>query len=412
MPAPAPTPSLRCLLLTACCALFTLNGFAEEKSWWKPDWTIRKKITLDTSDKGAAITDAIGTTTVLVRLHEGNFQFGMAKEDGSDIRCVTEDDKTELATHLERYDSLMNEAFLWVKVPDVKPGAQVAFWLYYGNTAGELTKPADAKERYDADTTLVYHFSENNSAPTDASGNGNAADKAGTPVAGAQIGGGLRLTGQNTVTTAATPALQWVQGGNLTWSGWVKHTVLGPNAILFSRREGGNAFIIGANDGVPYVELNSGSGAQRTPAGQPLPVNMWKHLAVVVSGSQTTLYVDGELYGSVAAGLPALNSPCLTGKDTAGPNPTAAGFVGELDEMQIAKVARSAGFVKAAYISQSGVDKAAKLITETADEQAGAHEHDIIQEHVDLIVDISKSLTIDGWAVIIACTILALIGGL
>ncbi len=31
-------------------------------AWWNPDWTLRRKITIDTTDKGAGITDPVGTT--------------------------------------------------------------------------------------------------------------------------------------------------------------------------------------------------------------------------------------------------------------------------------------------------------------------------------------------------------------
>ena len=45
-----------------------------------------------------------------------------ARDDGSDIRFVAGDDKTPLTFHIEKYDSLLGEAFVWVKVPDLKPG--------------------------------------------------------------------------------------------------------------------------------------------------------------------------------------------------------------------------------------------------------------------------------------------------
>src|SRR6201992_496510 len=58
------------------------------KAWWNDDWSLRKKITIDASAAGANITDAIGTTPVLLRLHVGNFRFGSAKDDGSGLRFV------------------------------------------------------------------------------------------------------------------------------------------------------------------------------------------------------------------------------------------------------------------------------------------------------------------------------------
>src|SRR5687768_5799051 len=71
-------------LLCGVLALLSLSPKAE--AWWDEEWTIRKKITIDT----AAIAQPVGASAVLVRLHDGNYQFLNAKEDGSDIRFVAE----------------------------------------------------------------------------------------------------------------------------------------------------------------------------------------------------------------------------------------------------------------------------------------------------------------------------------
>jgi biopolymer transport protein ExbB len=92
------------------------------RAWWNNDYTLRKKITIDTSAAGGGIQDLIGTAPILIRL-SGEFNFSAAKDDGSDLRLIAGDDKTPLAYHLEKFDSLMGEAFVWVKVPDIKPGA-------------------------------------------------------------------------------------------------------------------------------------------------------------------------------------------------------------------------------------------------------------------------------------------------
>lgn len=396
------------VLGSALLSLFCVAASHAEEAWWNHEWAIRKKITLDTSEKGTAISDPMGTATVLVRLHDGNFQFGAAKEDGSDIRFLAEDDKTVLAHHIERYDSLLNEAFVWVKVPDIKPSAQTSFYLYYGNTMGEPAKVEVPKENYDADTVLVYHFSENNAAPSDASGNKNNGDKAGSSVTGAQIGGGLRLTGQNGTSTPASPTLAWTAGGKFTWSAWVKPTLLQPGAVILSRSEGANRFVIGCDNGVPYAEIKAGGAALRTTGGEPLPVNVWKHLTVVADGAQVSLFVDGAPYGTVAAPLPPLNSAIILGKEEGG---SVVSFAGELDEMQISKVSRSPGYIKLLAVSQAGGDKAAKLVNEGQDEAAGeGGGHNEITKHLELIADISKDLTFDGWVVIFLCTVLAIIG--
>src|SRR5215470_2890684 len=89
------------LLLGLVAALTLLPSPA--KAWWNDEWQLRKKITIDASAAGANITDPIGTTPVLIRLHVGNFRFGAAKDDGSDLRFVAGDDKTPLKSHIEKY---------------------------------------------------------------------------------------------------------------------------------------------------------------------------------------------------------------------------------------------------------------------------------------------------------------------
>jgi biopolymer transport protein ExbB len=398
--------TLLCLL-----AVSALTDHAH--AWWNKEWTIRKKITVDTGSKEAGITDPIGTTVVLLRLHDGNFQFAEAKDDGSDIRFVAGDDKTLLPYHIERYDAVLNEAFVWVKVPDVKPGAQTGIWLYYGSASEKAVRVEDAKGTYDEDAVLVYHFGEKNAPAVDSSGKGNTAQNAGVPL-DAIIGGGLRLNGQSAVTIPASESLAWTPNSAVTWSAWIKPTALAPNAVLFSRRENGNAFLLGLDNGIPFVEVKNAAGSQRSAAGAAVESGAWHHLAVVATGTQITLYLDGESYATLSAALPALNSPTLIGGDvpegSAEGTAVAGGFAGELDELEISKTARAPGFVKLAALSQGTGDKAAKLLTFSNDESSGGGGENELTKQLSLITDISKSLTFDGWIVIGLCAILATIG--
>ena len=99
-------------------------------------------------------------------------------------------------------------------------------------------------------------------------------------------------------------------------------------------------FVIGTDNGVPFVEVNG----SRSAAGAPVAANSWHHLAVVADGTATTLYLDGAAYGTLSARLPALNTPSLIGGDTPDADGSAAtGFIGEMDELEISKVARPIG---------------------------------------------------------------------
>jgi biopolymer transport protein ExbB len=383
--------------LLGIAAAFILSSPAQ--AWWNNDWTLRKKITIDASPAGGAISDPIGPAPVLIRL--ADFNFGAAKEDGSDIRLIAGDDKTPLAFHIEKYDSLLGEAFVWVNVPDLKPGATSTFWLYYGNN-GNITVPGggDSKATYDSDTVLVYHFAESGAPAHDSSGQGNDSQ---TPISTTEslIGPGLRLSGKVPVTIPASGSLQWTDGGSLTWSAWIKPIALQPNTVIYSRRDGTKDFLVGVDNGVPFVEVNG----SRTGAGAPVAANSWHHLAVVVDGTATTLYLDGVSYASVGSPLPGLNTVALIGGDSpTDSTATTTGFAGEMDELEISKVARPAGFIKFAASSQ-GTD-ASKLLAIAPDESPPAG---WLSGSLGLFGVILKSVTIDGWVVIGILGIMAVV---
>jgi biopolymer transport protein ExbB len=409
IPAKAGFLKLLCLIFLGVLSIST-----SVHAWWNPEWTIRKKITVDTAAAGLNAGDAPMTAVILIRLHEGNFQFGSAREDASDIRFVAADDKTVLSSHIEKFDSLLNEAYVWVKVPDLKGGAPATFWLYYGNTGQNALRTEDTKATYDADTILVYHFAEKGAPAKDSTGNANNAETAGTVVDGSLISSGLRLTGKAPVTLPKTASLAWSDGQVLTWSAWIKPNALVANAVIFSRHEDANAFIIGLNNGIPYVEVTGSGGTQRSNDGQPIAAGAWHHLAVVSSAADIKVFVDGESYSTVAAKVPALNTQALLDRDGQ-PGATDAegepGFAGDLDELQISKVARPQALFKLSTIIQAGGDKAAKVLTVGPDEASGKGGENELTKHLSLISDISKSLTPDGWAVIFLCTLLAIVGG-
>jgi biopolymer transport protein ExbB len=97
-------------------------------------------------------------------------------------------------------------------------------------------------------------------------------------------------------------------------------------------------------------------------------------------------------------------------KDSSPAAASLAGFTGELDELQIAKTARPAGFIQFAATNQGTSADAAKLLVVGSDVASDHEEESEIMKHLTLITDISKDLTFDGWVVIFLCTLLAIVG--
>ena len=130
LPLTRPQPFARASLILVALLALCLGAQAKDK-WWDAAWPARKSITVDTTPTGANITEAIGGATVLVRLYEANYPAG-AKEDLSDLRFVSGDNTTLLPFHVEKIDAMLGEAYVWVKVPEVKPNAKTPIWMYYG----------------------------------------------------------------------------------------------------------------------------------------------------------------------------------------------------------------------------------------------------------------------------------------
>ena len=394
--------SPRISAIVAATVLLTSMSHAED-TWWNKEWTQRQKITLDTAD----ITGSAGESTVLIRLSEGRFQFA-SSENGNDIRFISADGKTVLPHQIETYDGILNEAFVWVKLPDVKSGAKDSFYLYYGNQNPAMAAAGKASDAFGKDLSAVYHFAERGSSPADSTANGNDAATPATTAEGGIIGNGLRLLGNTPVSIPNSATLAWTAGQDLTISAWVKPSAIQANAVIFSRTEANNSFRLLLDKGIPVVEITGASTARSQP-GVALAPAAWTHVAITTSGGKLELFVNGESYAIIDGVLPAMASPLLLG----GMETTTAdltGFTGEIDELRIAKSALPAAAVKFAFVNQGASDAALRAVSlgeiEGGEEAGGGH----VMEHVMLFGDIANNMMFDGWIAIGVCVIMIVVG--
>jgi len=380
------------LVMAACMAL---PGVAN--AWWQNDWSFRKSITVDTTPKGGNVAESAGRVPLLIRLHSGNFQFDGLQDNGTDIRFVAADDKTPLNYQIEQYDAVLGVALVWVDVPQFPAGAAQNIWMYYGNKkAPDGAKPADT---FDADYTLVYHFDgASGTPPKDATAYGNNAQSAPARIAeDGIVGKAAQFDGKTPVNLAASPSLAMAAGGKFTFSAWVKPAALAPQTLLYARRDGANALLVGIDNGVPFAEVDGGAAPVRATATAPIAAAQWSHIAFTADGTNLTLYVGGHQVAQAAGALPALNSAAAIGGDVAGGN--GAGYTGEIDELRLSKVARSATLIGLDAMSQGAESK---LVAYGADEKQSGFGFG----YFGVIV---KSVTVDAWVVISILLAMALV---
>jgi biopolymer transport protein ExbB len=351
-------------------------------AWWQPDWSYRKPVTIDAGPQGGALSGDAGRTPVLVRLHTGNFSFEGVSDNGADIRFVASDDKTVLSHQIEQFDPLLGIALIWVDVPAVTASAPQQMYMYYGNS--KAPAGGNGQRTFDADYTAVYHFVEPNTPARDTTAYANNAQTTIVGIEGAVIGKGAQLNG-SPLMLPASPSLAIAEGSPFTFSIWVRPEAVEAQQIIYSRRSGNNSFLVGIDNGSPFVQIN---GSRTSPA-QPIQAGQWSHLAVTAAAGKVTLFVGGHPVVSLDAALPAFNTPTAIGVDvTENSQPVGTPFVGAIDEVRLSKVARPAPLLMADALSQ-GADS--RLVVFGEDEQQ------VGKSHFGYIIG---AMPLDAWIVI------------
>jgi len=379
------------LLLTYLLTLLPVSAHA----WWNDDWSFRKQLTLDTSAAGGDIKGNLDNFPVLVRLHSGNFNYFLdLKKNGADLRFIAGDDKTPLKYHVEKLDPINDIALIWVKVPKLAGSSnQNKIWMYYGNSAAVAAQ--DAAGTYEVHQALDYHLDNKKGLPKDQTAYGNQPSQyTAKTVPTGLIGGGAKFDAGQRLQIPASPSLTMKPDSGWTLSAWVK--IAGPqkDAYLVERHDAGQALTVGIDGTAVYAELSDGAGKVRTPAGAALTPGHWHHLAVVLGNGALSLYIDGRQASTVTAALKGMSGDIVLGGAAGGGHD----FTGDVDEVEVASVARSADWIKAAS-GDEGVDS--KFIAYGSDEQADAGGGSSI------LPVILHSVTIDGWVVIVLLTAMA-----
>ena len=376
------THPLRFLSLWLLVVLGTAWG-ADARAWWDDSWDYRKEIDFDLTAKGADIPGAASDVPVLIRLSLGNFQyFNDAKPDGSDFRFVSADDKTPLKYHIERFDAQTQIALVWVRVPRLTGGAATdKIFLYYGNKSA--TAASDPAGTYDTNQALVYHFGAAKGTPQDSTAYKSEPTTFDAEVNQASlIGAGARFSGAQTISVPATGAVHLAAGKGLTVSAWVKFEGAESDAYVAQLADQGKEIVLGINGTQAFARYN---GATVTQNGQ-LTAGEWHHLALTIGDGHLSLMVDGADGGRADAQAQEISGVLTIGGSTAKANY----YTGEIDELEVSNVARSADWLKAAARSQGMV---APVVVYGGDTQKEGGKESYFTTTL-------RNVTIDGWVVI------------
>lgn len=365
------------------------------QAWWNDEWQSRKQLTVDAGATGADIQETLNDFPLLVRLHTGNFGFFLdLAENGKDVRFML-DDKTALKHQVEKIDALTELGLVWVKLPVIRGGVSTdGFSMYYGNA--NAADGSDAQGIFDVNQALVFHFREGETLPQDATAYGlhAASSKAAVDPAGF-IGAAAKFEGQGGITVNANPALAVTPDSGLTFSAWAKIDQPQDNAILWEAKDAAGRIELAVQGAALVASYQGADGNTAQAAAVNVELTKWQHLALVARKDVLELYLNGQSVGTAPIQLAAITPSISIGGSDQGRN-----LSGLLDEVQVAKQARSADWIKLQFRSQS---PDFTVLNFGQDESSGSG------DDLNYFAIILQSLTVDGWVVIALCGVMFVI---
>jgi hypothetical protein len=343
-----------------------------------PRWTGHKQIVLNTTASGADVKEKVFAFPVLVRLNSRNFDFSQALGSGDDIRFTSSNGKP-LLHEIEMWDSLKQQAAIWVKVDTIYgDDNQQTIDMHWGNVQAEIV--SNSTKVFDTATGFqgVWHLASTseNKIPDATINNfiGLSPDTARPKGTDGVIGYCQSFDGINdfiTVPNTAASVLNFPENGNFTVSAWVKTDTLDGVAQLIVAK-GYDQYFLRLTyfpTGAPLWEFtefrNDDSWQPCTTAARSAG---WMHLTGVRSGTRQVLYINGIPVDSTPDSYKGNNLKRGTASDiTIGkllekidlPNETQGYcyFKGLIDEVRIDNRARSAAWVKLSFMNQQPNDK-------------------------------------------------------
>ena len=174
--------------------------------------------------------------------------------------------------------------------------------------------------------------------PTRRANGNNAHERGPRPPTARLIGPGLRLDGK---TAGPRSPASWFAGldrsaSPVTWSAWIKPAALAANTVVFSRRDGGNDFLVGVDSPACPSSTSTARAARRARRSRPtrgITSRSWAERIEDVAFISTA-----PSYGSVSGAGPDAQHG-RDGSAVTRPRrpPAMRRSSGEMDELEISK---------------------------------------------------------------------------
>jgi hypothetical protein len=319
------------------------------------DWTYRKKITIQSSQVDATLTDF----PVYLDLADlGSDFFSGVKSDGSDIRIAAANGTTELARDVVGIDTGLETGELHFKAPSLSSSTDTDFYIYYGNAVA--TEPAvsatNGRNTVWSDYAAVYHMEGSPASAVDSAGNISASDTGTITSSTGKHGEGFDFQGSNDwLDLGDNTEFDWTT--TFTLQAWAYTNITSSDGTIISKGSSSSAeilywfdadtndFTLGTTGGSGFVNGSSGNSSPNVQA------NTWYMTHATYGSGTQRQYTNAVLRNAKTQSTSITQSTnnLYIGDQTGG----GRSFDGVLDEVRITKLERSANWISTEYNNQS-----------------------------------------------------------
>ncbi len=311
-----------------------------------PEWKNTGSLFLNTTPDGANLpaTASEAEFPVLVRLHKDFFNFAAAKPNGDDVRFSA--GGKALAYQVEQWDAAAGTASIWVRVPKIAGNARQELKVHWGKADAASESKGSAVFNDSNGYLSVFHMGD---GVADEVGSVQTKDVGTTATAG-MVGPARHLGGKQGIFCGEKIENYPVGSAPHSTEAWLRAEKSNGRALAWGN-EHGQGKVVMHFQSPPHVKMECYfSGADVASVGR-LPMNEWVHIFHTYEKGESRIYVNGELSNtSKTPNAPlALKTPARL---YIGGWYNNYDFVGDLDEVRISKVTRSADWVKLQHENQ------------------------------------------------------------
>ncbi len=342
--------------LSLAVAVLRLGGVAllaagQEKPVSPPapyaGWAHAGSVYLLTTPEGASLPAgaSVEEFPLLVRLHRDWFDFSEAKSHGEDLR-FSSSAGAPLFHQIEQWDAGAGTASVWVRVPRIQGNERQELRVYWGKSDAVDTSNGRAVFNDSNGYLSVWHM---NGPVKDEVGTLESKDT-GTTASVGMIGEARHLAGRQGIFGGDKIPDYPVGASPHSSEVWLRAEKSNGRPLAWGN-EHGQGKVVMLLQSPPHVRMDCYfSGADVSTAGR-LPMNEWIQVVHTYRPGDSRVYVNGELSGvSTKPNAPlAIKSPARL---WLGGWYHHYDFVGDVDEVRVSKVARSADWVKLQYENQ------------------------------------------------------------